>query len=201
LKNEVLQRAARLPIALVLLLGAGCAMRSSSPEPAESGASGQATSVSAGSDMPRAEREVDDAPATESTYGGAVPSEAPPRAPTAPGTSPAPVSQDVPQSTTVETVVVGRSTSDSVRTVGGNATAGSAWARLVDTEDTLHDALGLASVDCDAARDLRDRICDLGERICSIAGDHPDDHVTEDRCEDGRDRCERARRRVDDRCD
>lgn len=192
----------RLPIALVLLLGAGCAMRSSSPEPEPSGgATGQATSASTGADSPRTEREVDDAPATESTYGGAVPSEAPPRAPTAPGTSPAPVSRDVPQSTTVETVVVGRSTSDSVRTVGGNATAGSAWARLVDTEDALHDALGLSSVDCDSARDLRDRICELGDRICSIASDHPDDHVTEDRCEDGRDRCERARRRVDDRCD
>jgi hypothetical protein len=194
----------RLPIALVLLLGAGCAMRSSSPEPAETGgATGQATSVSTGADAPstRAEREVDEAPATEATYGGAVPSEAPPRAPTAPGTSPAPVAQDVPQSTTVETVVVGRTTSDSVRTVGGNATAGSAWARLVDTEDALHDALGLSSVDCDSARDLRDRICELGDRICSIANDHPDDHVTEDRCEDGRDRCERARRRVDDRCD
>jgi DNA-binding LacI/PurR family transcriptional regulator len=118
-----------------------------------------------------------------------------------PGTSPAPVAQDTLQTTTVETVVVGRSTSDSVRTVSGNATAGSAWARLVDTEDALHDALGLSSVDCDSARDLRDRICELGDRICSIASDHPDDHVTEDRCEDGRDRCERARRRVDDRCD
>lgn len=189
----------RLPFALVLLVGAGCAMRGASPEPEPSGgATGQAASVSTGADSPRADREVDDAPATESTYGGA----APPRAPTtSPGTSPVPESRDVPQSTTVETVVVGRATSDSVRTVGGNATAGSAWARLVDTEDALHDALGLASVDCDAARDLRDRICGLGDRICSIANDHPDDHVTEDRCEDGRDRCERARRRVDDRCD
>lgn len=191
----------RLPLVLALLFGsagslgsAGCAMRSG--EPAGGSAEPmQTTTVSAGNEAPRTrtEHESDDAPAME------VSSEASP-APSAPS-SPGGAGSRVPQTTTVETVQVGRATSDSERTITGNTSAGNAWARLVDTEDSLHDALGLASVDCDSARDLRDRICELGNRICTIANEHPDDRVTEDRCEDGQDRCERARRRVDDRCD
>lgn len=192
----------RLPLVLALLLGsvggsgsAGCAMRSGEPEARTEPT--QTTTVSVGNEAPRTRSESDEAPAME------VASEAPP-APSAPS-SPGGAGSRVPQTTTVETVQVGRATSDSSdsseRTITGNTSAGNAWARLVDTEDSLHDALGLASVDCDSARELRDRICELGNRICTIANEHPDDRVTEDRCEDGQDRCERARRRVDDRCD
>lgn len=192
----------RLPLVLALLLGsvggsgsAGCAMRSGEPEARTEPT--QTTTVSVGNEAPRTRSESDEAPAMEAPAMEVASEAPPPSAPSSPGGA----GSRVPQTTTVETVQVGSATSDSDRTITGNTSAGNAWARLVDTEDSLHDALGLASVDCDSARELRDRICELGNRICTIANEHPDDRVTEDRCEDGQDRCERARRRVDDRCD
>lgn len=79
-----------------------------------------------------------------------------------------------------------------------------------DTEDlmqeisgfelSLAEALDISEVDCDAARDLGSQICNLSERVCDIAADHPEDNATRQRCTDGRERCERANSRTDDRC-
>ncbi len=54
--------------------------------------------------------------------------------------------------------------------------------------------------DCDQAGELRDRICDLSERICAIADRHPGWSDVEGKCGDGRERCERARDEVAERC-
>ncbi|MCB9599706.1 MAG: hypothetical protein H6720_05050 [Sandaracinus sp.] len=177
----------RLLLPLVLVAACAAPGRAPSQEGVQESASERSTS--GGADLGRSESPGMPAPAPasqESYEVDSADSEPAPRAP-----------QAVPQSVTVETVTVGGSTAG---TTGGNPNAGRAWARLVDVEDALHDALGLASVDCGDARDLRDRICELGERICDLA-DESGDSVTDDRCEDGRARCERARRRVADRCD
>ncbi len=65
----------------------------------------------------------------------------------------------------------------------------------------LGTAMGLdTGPDCDVAGEYRDRICDLSERICDIAGRHPDHGDVVSKCEDGRERCERARTDVDGQC-
>lgn len=72
--------------------------------------------------------------------------------------------------------------------------------QLVDEQGlamgALEDALRLAN--CDDAFGHRDAICDLSERICAIADDHP---RAADRCADAEDRCANARERVADECD
>lgn len=184
-----MKRARSVASTIACVLFVGCAMGARDTRHDE--ASETRTEQASGGDSAY-ERSATSAPSVESEPSGAGMA---PRAPVAP-------EAPVPTTSTVETVQVGRATSDDASpTVGGNAGAGSVWARLVDTEDDLHDALGLASVDCGTARELRDRICELGDRICDIASDHPDDDVTEDRCEDGRDRCRNASRRVESRCD
>lgn len=54
--------------------------------------------------------------------------------------------------------------------------------------------------DCDLAGELRDRICELSDRICDIADRHPDHAGVVERCDDGRQRCERAREDVAAQC-
>jgi len=61
--------------------------------------------------------------------------------------------------------------------------------------DALEDALRLAN--CDDAFGHRDAICDLSERICAIADEHP---RAANRCEDAAARCANARERVSDEC-
>jgi hypothetical protein len=54
--------------------------------------------------------------------------------------------------------------------------------------------LALSAPDCISAGVFRDRVCELAERICKLAGDNPTRGVAE-RCGDGRARCTDARRR------
>lgn len=54
--------------------------------------------------------------------------------------------------------------------------------------------------DCNRACLLRGHICSLAERICAIAGRHPDDPQARERCRDARERCRRAQERVGERC-
>jgi len=61
--------------------------------------------------------------------------------------------------------------------------------------DALDEALELAN--CDDAFRHRDAICELSERICTIAEDHP---RAAERCEDAETRCANARERVADEC-
>lgn len=72
--------------------------------------------------------------------------------------------------------------------------------QLMDEQGLALDALGeaLELANCDDAFGHRDAICDLSERICSIAEDHP---RAADRCEDASSRCANARERVSDECD
>lgn len=72
---------------------------------------------------------------------------------------------------------------------------------VMSLEQELGDALELATVDCGRARELRDRICDLAERICQISGRHPEDGEVRERCSDGRSRCERATGSVGGSCE
>jgi hypothetical protein len=78
--------------------------------------------------------------------------------------------------------------------------AGDDSVQLVDEQslamDALEDALRLAN--CDDAFGHRDAICDLSQRICDIADDHP---RAARRCEDAEDRCANARERVADECE
>lgn len=67
--------------------------------------------------------------------------------------------------------------------------------------EELDQALALGeAVDCGAARDLRDRICDLSERVCRIASRHPEEPEAGERCDDGQIRCDRAKSGVLGRC-
>ena len=70
---------------------------------------------------------------------------------------------------------------------------------LALVEKQLGDALALAAPDCDVARGLRDRICDLSERICKLTEATADGTVKE-RCDDGRRRCGHAKETVASRC-
>lgn len=79
------------------------------------------------------------------------------------------------------------------------ATASEA-AQLLDTTFTaLGNALELATPDCTTAGTLRDRVCELAEHICRLAGDAPSSE-TQSLCKDGRVRCEQARARFDGTC-
>ena len=63
----------------------------------------------------------------------------------------------------------------------------------------LEGALALSAPDCTTAWALRDRICDLAQRLCDVAGRSAEPEVAE-RCTDGRARCERATTRVRASC-
>lgn len=55
--------------------------------------------------------------------------------------------------------------------------------------------------DCDAAGDIRDRICGLADRICDIASRHPTWGDVEQKCEDSRTRCDSAQSRHSTTCE
>jgi hypothetical protein len=59
----------------------------------------------------------------------------------------------------------------------------------------LESALRLSTPDCTTAWSLRDRICDLADRLCDMAERSAEPEVQE-RCSDGKSRCERATARV-----
>ena len=63
----------------------------------------------------------------------------------------------------------------------------------------LEGALALSAPDCTTAWALRDRICDLAQRLCDVAGRSAEPELAE-RCTDGRSRCERATTRVRASC-
>ncbi len=58
----------------------------------------------------------------------------------------------------------------------------------------------LSELDCATACELARRVCALDARICAIAERHPGDPELEAGCGDAHDRCQRARRRVRERC-
>jgi hypothetical protein len=65
----------------------------------------------------------------------------------------------------------------------------------------LDEAMPMTSaLDCDAADRIKDRICELAGRICSIAERHPADESVGEKCTDGQARCERATNDVANRC-
>ena len=55
-------------------------------------------------------------------------------------------------------------------------------------------------VDCADAERLRDDLCDLSRRTCVRSDAAKDDAQLAAQCADGRQRCERARVRVEERC-
>lgn len=63
----------------------------------------------------------------------------------------------------------------------------------------LDGALALSTPDCTTAWALRDKICDLSQRLCDLAARSAEPEVAE-RCTDGRGRCERATTRVRATC-
>lgn len=76
---------------------------------------------------------------------------------------------------------------------------GEEWRELIANDDSLTSTLELGEIDCSSARDLVSSICSLAERVCVIAEDTADGE-TEERCVDGRSRCERAQDRTSNRC-
>jgi len=86
-----------------------------------------------------------------------------------------------------------------------SSTAPHAKARAQTPDDAealgraLENALSLSAPDCTTAWALRDRICDLSQRLCDLAGRSAEPDVAE-RCTDGRGRCERATTRVRAAC-
>ena len=73
------------------------------------------------------------------------------------------------------------------------------WRALLAEDDSLSQALELGEIDCTSAREFVSSICALAERVCDIAEDTGDGE-TEERCVDGRSRCERAQDRTGNRC-
>ncbi len=63
----------------------------------------------------------------------------------------------------------------------------------------LDGALALSAPDCTTAWALRDKICDLSQRLCDLAARSAEPEVAE-RCTDGRGRCEKATSRVRAAC-
>jgi hypothetical protein len=57
-----------------------------------------------------------------------------------------------------------------------------------------------AAADCERACLFVGHICTLAERICAIAGRHPDDAPARARCRDARERCRHAHERAAARC-
>ncbi len=70
----------------------------------------------------------------------------------------------------------------------------------VALETELAGALARPEPDCGAACTLSGRTCELADRICAIADRHAQDETLRERCEDGSQRCERARAHVGERC-
>jgi hypothetical protein len=81
---------------------------------------------------------------------------------------------------------------DSSKSEGGRGAVASDMDALVRQ---MESALTLATPDCTTAWALRDKICDLAQRLCDIAGRSAEPEV-DDRCTDGKSRCERATARV-----
>lgn len=67
--------------------------------------------------------------------------------------------------------------------------------------DQLAAALSAAGgPNCPAAREHLRAVCDLAERICTIASRHPSDDDLEARCEESRERCATRTEEVQRRC-
>lgn len=74
-------------------------------------------------------------------------------------------------------------------------------AELQQLESRLDASLATAlEPDCVAARPLSERICELAAHICAIAERHPTDRPLSQRCAQGRQSCQRGRKRVDTSC-
>lgn len=86
-----------------------------------------------------------------------------------------------------------------VDTTHVDVSSGEEWQELLVHDDSLTQTLELGEVDCSSARDLVTSICSLADRVCVIAEDTADGE-TEERCVDGRSRCERAQDRTSNRC-
>ncbi len=152
------------------------ALRTRTPIALAAFASLVAAGCSAGHPAPAAPNR---APATESVAPASpAPADAD-RAEEAPASgapAPPPAGASAPSSTKAESERAGPSDMD-------------VWGRQ------LENALTLSAPDCSTAWALRDRICDLAQRLCDIAGRSAEPEVAE-RCSDGRARCERATTRV-----
>jgi hypothetical protein len=68
---------------------------------------------------------------------------------------------------------------------------------LLQASKELDHALALAAPDCGLARTLRDRVCEIADRICGLRDPNPNVQV---RCEDGKTRCASAKARVREHC-
>lgn len=53
---------------------------------------------------------------------------------------------------------------------------------------------------CADAGGIRDHICALASRVCTLAGSEPENEMLDSRCEDARRRCQSATTRVAERC-
>ncbi|MEM9067947.1 MAG: hypothetical protein AAGE52_05550 [Myxococcota bacterium] len=84
---------------------------------------------------------------------------------------------------------------------GAEPTVQESYDELTSFSAEFDRTLELATIDCESARNLRDRICELSARICGIAEENPADLPTAERCEDGSTRCESASERVASSCD
>jgi hypothetical protein len=98
----------------------------------------------------------------------------------------------------------------SQETTGGQTSTMETWIEMeivglerdsLELGGELDTALSAAALDCDAAGDLRDRICELADRICEISQRHPESPSTGERCQQGNQRCEDARSSVGESCE
>lgn len=80
------------------------------------------------------------------------------------------------------------------------ALAGCAVPTFESLEQSLQRALPVSGGDCAEAEQLRETICDLARDVCAKADAAKSEAEKQARCVDGRERCERARVLVDQRC-
>jgi hypothetical protein len=73
--------------------------------------------------------------------------------------------------------------------------------RAMRLDEELTQALSLgAPADCDRACSRKNTICALADRICQIAAEEPANATLAGQCRDARARCERAQKRVAEKC-
>jgi hypothetical protein len=85
----------------------------------------------------------------------------------------------------------------SLRPEVANLDLAAAERALTEAERQLSDTVRAAAPDCEHARGLRDRICELAARICQLVEADPS---AKNHCDDGRKRCSSASTKVATQC-
>ena len=116
----------------------------------------------------------------------------------APASPPAPLPQGAPASSAPGASA--EQLPQSLRPAVDTMDAATALRALDEATRLLDDTMSAGAPDCGTAKVLRDRICELSERICRIAGESAPNPELAAHCADATPRCERAKSKVTGPC-